>query len=212
MHDAEARALKRAVVILLLVSSARWAWARAEPAPTAADDDVLAELLEESRVAADEERARSEPLGEGERIDPNRADEVQLDRLPGVGPATARAIVQAREEGAVFRRPDDLTLIRGIGPATVQRLEGLLDLDRPPPRATTSVASRAAPPPTVDVNRAGSEELQAVPGIGPALAERILAERRKRMFTSVDDLLRVPGIGPATLERMRGRVQVSGGF
>lgn len=212
MHDAEARALKRAVVILLLVSSARWAWARAEPAAGPAGDDVLEELLEDSRVAADEAQARSEPLGEGERIDPNRADEVQLDRLPGVGPATARAIVRAREEGAVFRRPDDLTRVRGIGPATVERLTGLLDLDRPPARATATVASPAAPVPTVDVNRAGQKELQGLPGIGPALAERILAERGKRMFTSVDDLLRVPGIGPATLERMRGSVRVSGGF
>lgn len=212
MHDAEARALKRAVVILLLVSSVRWAWARVEPAPTAVGEDVLAELLQESRVAVDEERARAEPLGEGERIDPNRADEVQLDRLPGVGVATARAIVSAREEGAVFRTPDDLTRVRGIGPATVERLTGLLDLDRPPARATTAATSRATPAPTVDVNRAGSEELQALPGIGPALAERILAERRKRMFSSLDDLLRVPGIGPATLERLRGRVQVYGGF
>lgn len=212
MHDAEARALKRAVVILLLVSSARWAWARAEPAQVAAGEDVRAELLQESRVAVDEAQARSEPLGEGERIDPNRADEVQLDRLPGVGPSTAEAIVRAREAGAVFRRPGDLTLVRGIGPATVERLEGLLDLDRPPARATTAAASGGAPVTTVDVNRAGSEELQELPGIGPALAERILAERRKRMFTSLEDLLRVSGIGPATLERLRGRVQVSGGF
>jgi competence protein ComEA len=220
MHDAEARALKRAVVILLLVSSARWAWARAEPAAGAAGTDVREQLLQESRVAADEERARSEPLADGERIDPNRADEVQLDRLPGVGVATAEAIVRAREEGVVFRRPDDLTRVRGIGPATVERLEGLLDLDRPPARVVgTPGVVRAAPSAlgvgraaAVDVNRAGPDELQALPGIGPALAERILTERRKRMFTSVDDLLRVPGIGPATLERLRGRVQVSGGF
>lgn len=212
MHDAEARALKRAVVILLLVSSARWVWARADPGPGGAGEEVLEELLQESRVAADEERARSEPLDEGERIDPNRADEVELDRLPGVGGVTARAIVRAREDGAVFRRPDDLTLVRGIGPSTVQRLTGLLDLDRPPARGSPSAVLRATPAPKVDVNRAGSEELQSLPGIGPALAGRMLDERQKRMFRSVDELLRVPGIGPATLERLRGRVQVSGGF
>jgi competence protein ComEA len=61
----------------------------------------------------------------------------------------------------------------------------------------------------VDLNRAGEAELIALPGIGPALAGRILAERERRgRFRSVDELLEVRGIGPATLERLRERVVV----
>ncbi len=52
----------------------------------------------------------------------------------------------------------------------------------------------------VEVNRATIEELASVPGIGPALAERIVAARP---FNSVDELTRVSGIGPTSLERLK---------
>lgn len=47
--------------------------------------------------------------------------------------------------------------------------------------------------------------LETLPGIGPALAARIVAARP---FHDVDDLLRVRGIGPATLERLRSAVRL----
>ena len=222
MHDTESRALRRAVVLLVLVSSARWAWARSTAQPLdPTGPDIVDGLLAESLAAAEEADARSRPLGPGERIDPNRADEVQLDRLPGVGPATALAIVAARDEGSGFRRAEDLSTVKGIGPATVDRLRPFLDLDRPPlarSRRRSSVAESGSATgastarPVVDVNRASAEELTALPGIGPALAERILDERRKQMFSSVEDLERVRGIGPATVERLRGHVRVSRGL
>jgi competence protein ComEA len=55
----------------------------------------------------------------------------------------------------------------------------------------------------IDLNRASRAELLQVPGIGPALAERIDAHRQQQAFESVDDLLKVHGIGPATLQRVR---------
>lgn len=63
----------------------------------------------------------------------------------------------------------------------------------------------------IDINSAGAKELELLPGIGPALAERIIAEReRGGPFKRVDDLVRVNGIGPRTVERLRGRAGVSG--
>jgi competence protein ComEA len=50
--------------------------------------------------------------------------------------------------------------------------------------------------------------LQKLPGIGPRLAQRILDERAKSVFKSVDDLRRVSGIGPKTLEKLRAYVTV----
>lgn len=57
----------------------------------------------------------------------------------------------------------------------------------------------------IDVNRAGTADLRALPGIGPRLAARIVASRKARgAFRRARDLLRVRGIGPRTLRRLRG--------
>jgi len=53
----------------------------------------------------------------------------------------------------------------------------------------------------VDVNHATADELIALPGIGPALAGRIIAYRKEHgPFGSLDDLERVQGIGPQTVK------------
>lgn len=57
----------------------------------------------------------------------------------------------------------------------------------------------------VDANTASAEALQAVTGIGPAMAQKIVAARKKAgPFTSAEDLAdRVAGIGPKTVERLQ---------
>ena len=51
--------------------------------------------------------------------------------------------------------------------------------------------------------------LQTLPGIGPALAERIIAYRTEHgPFRTVEELLEVKGIGEATLEKLRQEVTV----
>ncbi|MDJ1171012.1 phospholipase D-like domain-containing protein [Roseofilum sp. BLCC_M154] len=58
----------------------------------------------------------------------------------------------------------------------------------------------------VNLNTATSEELQALPGIGETLAERIIAFRQQQPFTSLEDLDRVRGVGPSLLKQLEGRV------
>ena len=61
----------------------------------------------------------------------------------------------------------------------------------------------------VNINTAGASELEALPGIGPALAARIVEYRDGHgPFASVDDLTDVPGIGPAKLEALRSQATV----
>src|SRR5690606_9762334 len=56
----------------------------------------------------------------------------------------------------------------------------------------------------INVNTAGEAELQLLPGIGPALAARIIEDREANgPYESVDDLMRIKGIGPRTVARLR---------
>ncbi len=62
---------------------------------------------------------------------------------------------------------------------------------------------------SLDINRASVAELMELPGIGPALAERIVRYRFLHgPFRSVEELLEIPGIGPQILEGLRQRVRV----
>jgi len=61
----------------------------------------------------------------------------------------------------------------------------------------------------VDINRAGTTQLLALPGIGPALAQRIVDHRTKNgPFKRAQDLLNVPGIGPKKFEGLADLVTV----
>ncbi|HEX2117553.1 MAG TPA: helix-hairpin-helix domain-containing protein [Acidimicrobiales bacterium] len=61
----------------------------------------------------------------------------------------------------------------------------------------------------VDLNTATAEQLEALPGVGPATSKAILAYRANHgRFRSVTELLEVPGIGPAKLEALRPLVRV----
>ncbi|MCS7190075.1 MAG: helix-hairpin-helix domain-containing protein [Fimbriimonadales bacterium] len=78
--------------------------------------------------------------------------------------------------------------------------------------STTARPERAAKPAVqfpIDLNTATAEQLEAIPGIGPVLAQRIVDHRRLHgKFQSVDDLLQVHGIGQKRLESMRPYVTV----
>ncbi len=229
MSDVETRSLGRVALLLLAASVVRLGLAsrHAEAPPPA--PEILPTLLAASRERAVEEKARSRPLEPGERLDPNRATAVELDRLPGVGPAIAEALVRSRDEEGPFREAGDLLRVRGVGPALLERMRPHLELSpvglsaprrsipagsafRAPP-ATPGRAPAAAPhprpTPALDLNRADTLSLQALPGVGPALARRIVAAREEAPFRSVEDLLKVRGIGPATLARLRPLVAVS---
>ncbi|MGH7498168.1 MAG: ComEA family DNA-binding protein [Gemmatimonadales bacterium] len=62
----------------------------------------------------------------GAILDLNSATAVELERLPGIGAAKARAIVADRERHGSFSRVADLDRIPGFGPAAVARLSGLV--------------------------------------------------------------------------------------
>jgi competence protein ComEA len=67
----------------------------------------------------------------------------------------------------------------------------------------------AGPTTPVNLNSATAEQLDALPGIGPATAQAIVSWRREHgRFRRVDDLLNVRGIGRAKLDALRSQVRV----
>ena len=61
----------------------------------------------------------------------------------------------------------------------------------------------------VAVNEAGADELDALPGVGPAIARRIIEEREKNgPFFFPEDLLNVKGIGEKTLDKLLSHIRL----
>lgn len=87
---------------------------------------------------------------------------------------------------------------RGVASALLVLL-GLALAGAPPAHA-----KKKPPAAPININTANEEQLQQVPGIGPATAKKI-AQMRKSYgpFKSVDDLLAIKGMGPKRLEKMR---------
>ena len=123
------RAFIQLVAVLLASGALRTAWGhRSTGLEDLPGDPVSLNALADSAARlAESEARRSRPLDEGERLDPNRAPEEELDRLPGVGPSTARALVHARDS-LPFRSLDELVRVRGIGERTAERLRQHLTL------------------------------------------------------------------------------------
>ncbi|MEZ4651138.1 MAG: helix-hairpin-helix domain-containing protein [Candidatus Eisenbacteria bacterium] len=81
------------------------------------------------------------------------------------------------------------------------------------PKAVPAEPISALPPGILETGRlrldlATAEDLTSLPGIGPALAARIVAAREEAPFRTVEDLRRVKGIGAKTLERLRPHLSV----
>lgn len=161
-------------------------------------------------------------------LDLNTASAEELETLPGIGPAKARAIVEYRSKSP-FTSPDEVINVPGIGPKTYEKFKHRVTVSAPTTqKATPQTAEVSATKPTserserpkvavdatqpnsptearkINVNTAGEEELQKLPGIGPAKAKAIVEYRKtKGPFRSVEELLEVKGIGPKTLEKLR---------
>ncbi len=73
--------------------------------------------------------------------------------------------------------------------------------------AASGAAAPGAPAGPVHLNTATLEELDALPGVGPVTAQKILDYRQQHgAFSSVDELDAIPGIGPARLDQLRDLV------
>ena len=91
-------------------------------------------------------------------------------------------------------------------------IAGVVTLSQPvafsAPKADVK-ADFAASTKLVNINKASLEELQAIRGIGPALAERVVKYREDNgRFEKVEDLVKVRGIGEAKFEKIKDQVSL----
>ena len=109
--------------------------------------------------------------------------------LAAAGGATARADVAAVNLAAPLADGEQIVVpVRGAGAAA----------------AAAGGGATSAP---VDLNSANAEQLDALPGIGPSTAAKIIAYRQEHgAFHSLAELDGISGIGPAKLEQLKGLV------
>jgi competence protein ComEA len=148
---------------------------------------------------------------EHRRERPDRELSAWLTRLEAVRADTAAGVASMSNLAAgldwvMSREPKEEGAANDDGPAAESAVE---PRDRAGAPAVEPLA--AAPPGLLEtgrirVNRASARDLEALPGIGPVMAKRILEERDLHgPFRRPEDLLRVKGIGPKTLARLADR-------
>jgi competence protein ComEA len=166
----------------------------------------------------------------------NTVDRGELIAIPGIGETLADAILSYRDEHTRFERLEDLNAVRGIGPKTIETLRPWVKVEALPTiraqiaepqdqlaRSAVGAKPASVASPTdpllakkfqpgeaaIDINTAPVTQLLRLPGVGQTLAARIIVEREKQPFSSVEDLRRVSGVGAKTLEKIRPWVKIT---
>lgn len=121
-------------------------------------------------------------------------DRLYTDAILGLPPAVRRK-VEAHQKQCGKPTP-----LPSIAPVSKQRNTSAK------PQKSAPKQSNEATNQQVNLNTATQAELEALPGIGPGLAKRIIAARAQKPFASLADLDRVSGVGPKLLEKLRDRV------
>jgi competence ComEA-like helix-hairpin-helix protein len=199
---------RRAALVLLGLAAAGLG-VRIVTGGTAAPGAVAYRPVSGDRPAVESTAARAaalaRPLAAGETIDVDVASADELVRLPRVGPGAAARIVRDREVNGPFGSLAGLERVTGLGATTLAALRPHAVFSGRPRAA----AAKAVTPPRVRINTASAEELTALPGIGPRLADAIVEDRTRRgPFRTPQDLARVAGIGPGLVRRLEARILV----
>jgi len=199
------------LLILSVCSGVTISMARNDPTPTTA---LLADTPEENATettwSARKDVSQTQNYSECEDI--NTASASMLQQVKGVGRAKAQDIINYRNQHGPFQSLDELTQVKGIGPATVENFRKASFCvrdetneqrnDQPSPSENNPAA------PAIDckndINTANVSDLRQVKGIGAAKAQAIINYHKQHgPFQSLDELAQVKGIGPATVENFR---------
>ncbi|PSB19992.1 DUF1669 domain-containing protein [Phormidesmis priestleyi ULC007] len=116
------------------------------------------------------------------------------DAILGVPPAIRRKVETYQQQCGKPTTPPP------IAPVSKQR-----DTPAKPQKSAPQKSAETINQP-VNLNSATQAELEALPGVGPGLAKRIITARQQKPFVSLEDFDRVSGVGPKLLEKLHDRV------
>jgi len=153
-------------------------------------------------------------------VDLNTASQQTLEGLKGVGPATAKKIIENRpyksadelsKAGIPAKKIEALKPFVTVGPATAipQPAKAETKPARAPSayeKAAAKAAQAKAPAGLVDLNTADQKALESLPGVGPKTAQDII---KGRPYKTVDDLSKVKGMSKGKMDMLKGMVTVS---
>jgi competence protein ComEA len=179
------------------------------PAPAAPAPSKETKKKGEAAPATQAKEQKAAEPGAGAPVNLNTADQKTLEALPGVGAATAKKIIANRP----YMSLDELRKA-GLSAKKIKALQSSVTVGAAPAPAVPAAAKEtrkkgeaAAPVPgaLVDLNTADQKALEALPGVGPATAKKIIAARP---FKSVDDLSQIKGLTKAKVEALKDKVTV----
>ena len=185
------RARKAALVLIAgLAVVIAWWWWSGQPQPVQTSATSAGVSTEVSTAASAE-------------VDP----ELALDAVTGT--VVVHVVGKVMQPGVVElpigSRVQDA--IEAVGGATKDKALESVNLARPVvdgEQIIVGVPTEGATSSTISINSASVDQLDELPGVGPAIAERIVKWREENgPFTSIDELTEVSGIGPSILEQIR---------
>jgi competence ComEA-like helix-hairpin-helix protein len=150
-------------------------------------------------------------------FDPNKLDEEEWKDL-GVRPKTAQTIVRYVSKGGTFRKPEDLRKIWGMEETLCRKLIPFVkftpeikasnQLSKYGKRDTVFSKKQRFGNTPIFINQADSTQWESLPGIGPALAHRIVAYREKLGgFVSVEQLTEVWNLPDSVFQKIKNRLK-----
>jgi competence ComEA-like helix-hairpin-helix protein len=149
----------------------------------------------------------TEPAADVKLLNLNTAGKADLENLEGVGPALAEKIIAARP----FKSVEELKNVKGFGEAKFNKIKNLVTVETLKAKSVRTTETKAkaksktVESELVDINTADKAALEGLVGVGPALAEKIIAARP---FKRVEDLKNVKGIGEAKFNAIKDLVSV----
>lgn len=178
------------------------------------DPDSLQNISRENSHNSQIERVQKPPFP----FDPNQVNYEELIQL-GIKPSSAKAWVNFRKKGFVFRKKTDITKVYGIQQEEYARLEPYLKIEKEvqqvqtlPAQSTPSVAPPVEKKETkiIDINSADSLSLLELRGIGPTFAKRIIAYRKLLGgFYSIEQIKEVYGVDEQRFAQIQAFLKVN---